>query len=192
MGVTHTTPASVTDAVTRILELVGSRPARLGGDRLLCIDGPAGAGKSTLADGIVAASPGSGLVRLDELLDGWEGLHEVAETLSRDVLLPLAEGRAGSYRRYDWVAGEFAERVRVTRHRLLVVEGVGSGSLVTAALRSALVWVEAPTSVRRLRGVARDGDAFAGHWDSWATQEERLFATQRTRSTADLVIQTFA
>ncbi|WP_239455281.1 4-amino-4-deoxy-L-arabinose transferase [Nocardioides gilvus] len=178
--------------VDRVLALVDSRPASLGTARLLCIDGPTGSGKSTLADSLVAARPDTGLVRLDDLLDGWDGLLEVADTLTRDVLVPLSQGLVGSYRRYDWLAGEFAETVLVPHHPLLVVEGVGSGSLVTAPLRSALVWLEAPAVLRRRRGIARDGDAFAPHWARWAAQEEQLFATQRTRSAADLVIGTFA
>lgn len=182
----------IPDLVNRVLALVERRPARLGRARLLCIDGPTGAGKSTLADAVVSTRPDAGLVRLDDLLDGWDGLSEVAETLTRDVLVPLSHGNTGSYRRYDWLLGEFAERVPVGRHSLLVVEGVGSGSLVTAPLRSALVWLEAPASLRRARGLTRDGDAFAPHWTRWAAQEEQHFAAQRTRSTADLVIETFA
>lgn len=180
------------EVVDQVLALLDSRPARLGDARLLCIDGPSGAGKSGLADQIVAARPDTGLVRLDDLLDGWDGLLEVAETLTRDVLVPLSRGDVGSYRRYDWQASEFAERVEVPHHRLLVVDGVGSGSLVTAPLRSALVWLEAPADLRRVRGLARDGDTFAPQWERWAAQEERLFAVQRTRSAADLVISTFA
>lgn len=178
--------------VDRVLDLVDSRPARLGGARLLCIDGPSGAGKSTLADEVLAARPDTGLVRLDDLLDGWDGLPGVAETLTRDVLVPLSRGLPGSYRRYDWQAGEFVEHVPVPPHHpLLVVEGVGAGSTVTTSLRSALVWLEAPQALRRRRGVARDGDAFAPHWARWAAQEEQLFSVERTRSTADLVIATF-
>lgn len=182
----------LTDVVDRVLTLVESRPARLGGTRLLCIDGPSGSGKSTLAEAVVQARPDTGLVRLDDLLDGWDGLPEVAETLTRDVLVPLSRGVAGSYRRYDWLVGEFAERVEVPPHSLLVVEGVGAGSQVTAPLRSALVWLEAPASLRRARGLARDGDTFAPHWARWAAQEERLFAAQRTRAAADLLVFGFA
>lgn len=183
--------AVATSTTTRVLELVESRPARLRGTRLLCIDGAAGSGKSTLAAAVVAARPGTGLVHLDELLDGWDGLADVAHTLSQDVLLPLSRGDRASYRRYDWHRGEFAERVEVPRTPLLVVEGVGSGSRVVAPLRSALVWLEAPSDQRKERSLARDGDTFAPHWDRWAAQERALFAAQRTRATADLVISTF-
>lgn len=175
-----------------MLDLVSSRPARLTATaRLLCIDGPAGAGKSTLATGVVeAAGPSSQLIHLDLLLDGWDGLAGVAATLVEDVLAPLRAGRRAAYRRYDWHAGRFAERVEVPACDLLVVEGVGAGSRATAPYRSASVWVDAPAGERRRRALARDGESFAPHWDSWAAQERHLFAAEAPRTTADLVLTT--
>ena len=38
------------------------------------------------------------------------------------------------------------------------------------------------------RGIARDGDAFAPHWEQWAQDEAALFARERTRERADLVV----
>jgi hypothetical protein len=34
------------------------------------------------------------------------------------------------------------------------------------------VWMQAPTSSRRARALARDGDTYRPHWDRWAAQEE--------------------
>ena len=124
---------------------------------------------------------------MDDLFAGWSGLSEVDAQLG-DLLLPLAQGRPGSYRRYDWVAEEFAEEVVVPPVPLLVVEGVGSGAARFAPLVTALVWVEAPHDLRMARGLARDGDSFAPHWDRWAADEAALFARERTRERADVVI----
>ncbi|GGD20028.1 hypothetical protein [Nocardioides daphniae] len=183
-----------TDDVRRMLDLVAAGPARLGtGEprgRLLCVDGPAGSGKTTLARAVVAAAPEAHLLHLDLLLDGWDGLADVAATLVADVLEPLARGERAAYRRYDWHARRFAERVPVPATQLLVVEGVGAGSRATAPYRAASVWVEASTPLRRRRALARDGDDFAPHWDAWAEQEARLFTAERTRATADLRITT--
>ena len=51
-----------------------------------------------------------------------------------------------------------------------------------------LVWVEAPYDVRLRRGLERDGDAFAPHWEQWAADEAALFARERTRERADVVV----
>lgn len=188
-------PAAALDGlVRRVLDLVRVGPARLGvgpeAGRLLCVDGPAGSGKTTLARAVVDAVPDAHLLHLDLLLDGWQGLDAVAGTLVDDVLEPLSRGAEASYRRYDWHAGHFAERVTVPPSPLLVVEGVGAGSRATAPYRAASVWMEAPASVRRVRALERDGDDFAPHWEDWAAQEERLFAAERPRATADLIIRT--
>lgn len=180
-------PDSVVDAV---LARVDAGPARLAGGRLLCIDGPAGAGKTTLAEAVLEARAGA-VVHLDDLLDGWDApLTGLVTRLVTDVLTPLAAGRAASYRRYDWVAGAFAERVPVPPVDLLVVEGVGAGSTAVADHAAAVVWVEAPHDLRRQRGIARDGDAFAPHWDGWARREAEHFAQERTRERSDLVVST--
>jgi uridine kinase len=139
---------------------------------------------------LAAAVPAT-VVHTDELLDGWGGaLEQAVEALVRDVLEPLAAGEPASYRRYDWHAGRFAERVPVPPAPVLVVEGVGSGSAATSPFAAALVWVEAPHDLRMRRGLTRDGDDFAPYWDAWAVKEREHFARDATRQRADLVLST--
>jgi hypothetical protein len=38
------------------------------------------------------------------------------------------------------------------------------------------------------RGLERDGDAFAPHWEAWAAAEAAHFAEHRTRDRADVVV----
>ena len=167
------------------------RPPTLGTARLVCVDGHAGSGKSTLGEELaaVAATQGSAdLVHLDDLLDGWEGLADVAATLERDVLRPLVEGRSGHYRRYDWGEKRFSERVEVTPVDLLVVEGVGAGARSHAALVTTLVWVDAPAALCLERGIARDGESLRPQWLRWREQELEVFRRERTRHRADVVV----
>lgn len=170
----------------RVLELARSRPPTLGAGRLVCVDGPAGSGKTTLAAAIAERS-GAAVVHMDDLYPGWDGLPQVAGQLE-GLLRPLAEGRAGSYRRYDWHAGRFAEEVTVPPAELLVLEGVGSGSGVVADLVTVLVWIEAGYDVRMRRGLERDGDAFAPYWHAWAEAERVHYAAERTRDRADVAL----
>ncbi len=170
-----------------VLALLERREPTLGGGRLVCIDGPAGSGKTTLATAVAGAVSGASVVHMDDLYPGWSGLGRVDAQLE-DLLVPLGEGRPGSYRRYDWHAGEFAETVRVAPASLLVLEGVGSGAERFGELHTVLVWVEAPYAERLRRGIERDGDAFAPHWEQWARDEHDLFARERTRERADLVL----
>ena len=119
-------PAAAPDSAG-LLALALDRPPTLGSGRLVCLDGPAGSGKTTWAAGIADLAPDAQVVHMDDLYAGWSGLPEVDAQLD-GLLLPLAEGRPGCYRRYDWLAGEFAEGVVVDPVPLLVLEGVGSGA----------------------------------------------------------------
>lgn len=172
-----------------VLKLALEREPTLATGRLVCIDGPAGSGKTTLAAGIASLVPEARVVHMDDLYEGWAGLPEIDAQLS-DLLLPLAEGRPGSYRRYDWSAGRFAEVVVRTPVPLLVLEGVGSGASRFTPQTTVLVWVEAPPELRMRRGLARDGDSFAPHWEQWARDESSLFARERTRERADVLLGT--
>ncbi|MBS45791.1 MAG: 4-amino-4-deoxy-L-arabinose transferase [Nocardioides sp.] len=164
----------------------------MAGARLLLVDGPSGAGKTTLALAVAEHSPWpTRVVHADELYDGWAGLAAVVPQLDT-LLRPLAAGGSGTYRRYDWHAGRYADEVAVDLEPdgLLVVEGVGSGALPTRDLATALVWAQAPAETCRERGLARDGAAYAPHWDAWHAQETAHHAGHRTRAASDLVVRT--
>jgi uridine kinase len=172
-----------------VLDLLLSRPPTLGDGRLLCIDGPSGSGKTTLAAAVCDLVPGSRVVHMDDLFEGWNGLPAVDAQLD-GLLRPLARGAPGRYRRFDWVADRFAETVTVVPVPLLVLEGVGSGSQGSADLATVLVWVEADREVRMARGLERDGEAYRPYWEQWARAEDELFAEHRIRERADLVVRT--
>jgi uridine kinase len=164
-----------------------SAPARLGAVRLVSVDGPAGSGKTTFAGRLTdALGVDAALVHLDDLYAGWT-LTGAAARLSAGVLRPLAEGRAGAYRRYDWVAGRFGdEPVPVAVPRVLVVEGCGSSPRALDRWTTLRIWVEAPAPLRLSRGLARDGDDLAAHWHRWQAAEAGHFADEDTRARADV------
>lgn len=170
---------------SELVSLLLSRPPTLGTGRLLCLDGPAGAGKTTLAAAVAGLVPAT-VVHLDDLYDGWDGLPRLRERLD-PLLLPLARGEAGSYRRYDWATGRYAETVAIDPAPVLVLEGVGSGLAAYSSLRTLLVWVDADRDTRLARWRARDGEAAEPHIAAWTAAEDRLFAAEGTRAAADVV-----
>lgn len=162
---------------------------RCGTVRVIAIDGPSGSGKSTLADA-VAAALGSPVLRVDALFPGWDGLLEGVRLLREWVLLPLSQGRRAEYRVWDWAAEDWGGTRVLDPAPWLVVEGCGSASGAAGTFAALRVWLHAPEAVRRQRALARDGAAYAPHWERWAAQEEALFRADDTRRRADLVIRT--
>jgi uridine kinase len=175
-------------------DLVLGRAAGPSGVRVLAVDGPSGSGKTTLAGSVAAVLRGRGVrtaeVHMDDLYPGWDGLAEAVGLVTEQVLEPLASGRPAAFRRWDWVAHAWAERVPVPAAAAVVVEGVGCGSRPCAPHLTALVWVEADDDERMRRGIERDGEAYRPHWERWAVQERALFAAEGTRGRADLVLRT--
>jgi uridine kinase len=185
------------DTAGRIAARVLAHPPTLGSGRLVCIDGPAGSGKTTLAAALrrrllaLSGPAGGGLVdvvQMDDVYDGWAGLASGMETVAHSVVAPLRSGAPGRYRRYDWHRGGFAEERLVEPCAVLLVEGVGSGASTYADAITCLVWVEAPSDVRLSRGLARDGADLRERWVAWREQEDAMFARERTGERADVVV----
>ncbi|WP_157454047.1 uridine kinase [Cellulomonas sp. Root485] len=166
-----------------------ARP-RLGRVRVIAIDGPAGSGKTTLADALGAR--GATVVHLDDLYEGWSGLEgSLWPRLRAQVLEPLRRGMPGRYQRYDWTSGDFAEWVDVPVPDLLVVEGCGSARRAVDPVAVLRVWVEAPADLRLERGLARDGTDAREHWLTWMVDESAHFAREQTRERADVRLDAF-
>jgi hypothetical protein len=160
--------------VQELLAAIRTAPPRCGPVRVVAIDGGAGAGKTSLATELAAAVPGASVLQLDDLLDGWAGQFGYRDRLQTEVLGPLAAGRSGSYRRYDWLAGRFADRVPVPVPRYLIVEGV-SALWGCAPYWSVGVFLDLPRAERERRWAARDGEP-QPEWAAWLDAEDRFFA----------------
>jgi uridine kinase len=176
----------------QLAERVLDAPARCGTTRLVCVDGPAGSGKTTLAAGLAGAVEAHGrtvaAVHLDDLLEGWDGIHGVGRSAHRLLVEPWSRGQMGGYRRYDWHRAAFAEHHDVPPADVAILEGVGSGHPGFADLVTLLVWVEAPEALRLARGLERDGEALMPQWRRWLAAEQQLHARERTRERADVVV----
>lgn len=176
------------DLVERVLT---SRPT-LGSGRLVCIDGPSGAGKTTLARHVRhiarrASSMPVTAVHMDDLYDGWSGLADAAAVRVPDWLLtPLSQDRPGRYRRYDWRSGAYAEWHEVAPGGLVVLEGCGSAALPADGYATLRLWIDTDPDVRLRRGLDRSGDAVLPYLQAWKRAEDAHFAADRTRERADL------
>ncbi len=170
-----------------LADRVRRAPARLGSTRLVCVDGPAGSGKTTLAAALAARLDDATVVHMDDVYRGWDtDFDEVHTRLRSQLVEPLRRADPARYQRYDWAAGRFDAWVDVPVPAVLVLEGVGSGAQSLDPWRSLLVWVEVERPERLRRGLDRDGPQVLPHWLAWMRHEEVEHARQRTRERADV------
>jgi uridine kinase len=166
-----------------------ARPPRLGGTRLVAVDGPSGAGKTAFAGRLAAALGGAPVMHTDHLLDGWDDQLTFWARLEKWVLAPLRAGRPGAYRRYSWVRQAFLPRWHpIPAAPVVILEGV---SAARAAIRPELtyaVFVTAPPELCLARALRRDGERLRPYLETWQRGERRHFAADATAAHADLVV----
>lgn len=178
------------EPVQQVLSLLGRREPRAGRTRLVAVDGPSGAGKTTFAARLSDALGGAPVVHMDDIYPGWDGLADAVPHAVAWVAEPLRRDEAARYRRFDWDRQVYAEWHTVPPAPVVVLEGVGSAARPLSAALTVTVWVDAPEPVRMARGIARDGEAYRPHWERWARQERAHFAVDGTRRRADVVVRT--
>jgi len=178
------------EAVAAALAIIDNARTRPGTTKVIAIDGPSGAGKTDFAAALAEHLPSAHSLHMDDLYPGWDGLERAVAHLHDHVLAPLAKGEQAAYRQWDWTRDRYAGWHRLPAANLLLVEGVGSGAGPGRDLESALIWLEADRDVRLRRGIERDGESYRPHWRRWAALEEALFAMDRTRDRADLILDT--
>ena len=184
-------PASTAEVAGQVARRVLDAPPTLGSTRLVCVDGPAGSGKTTLAAALADVVRDAQVVHCDEMLQGWRGLPGLAASVER-LLAPLTGDEAGPVaslglgRRTAGPSGTPS-----TAGGLLVLEGVGCWSPGDRAPRGlpGLGRGGLGRSASRA-GLARDGEAMRPQWEQWRLDEDALFARLRTRAHADVLVAT--
>jgi uridine kinase len=162
-------------------------PPASGPVRLVAVDGPGGAGKSTFAGRLAGSLGGAPVVHTDDFASA-DSPIDWAPRLLDQVIGPLRGGRPGKYQRYDWVQQALAEWHDVPLAPVVVIEGVGAGRLEFAVALSFVIWIETPADLRVARGLERDGEGMLGFWQQWIADENAHFAADHTLDRVDLIV----
>jgi hypothetical protein len=153
---------------------------------LILVDGPAGAGKTTFAEGL-AAGLASPLVHLEDLYLGWSGLESGFARWERAVLAPWLAGQVARFQAYDWEEDAPTGRwVEVAPAATLVVEGCGCAPRAADALSPTIIWLDAPRQRRWDRVLERDGAWEAPFLAAWEADTASHFDREQTAARAHL------
>ena len=166
--------------VTEILQCPG--PVRL-----VAIDGPGGAGKTTFAERLAAAAHGAPIVHTDDFASADDPIDWWPRLLT-EVIEPLGRGYHGRYQRYDWSTDTLAEWSTVDRAPIVIIEGVSAGRREWVEHLSFVIWIETPSALRLQRGIERDGPSAVDQWESWMAAEDAHFARDPVRERADVIV----
>ncbi len=121
-------------------------------------------------------------MRLDDIYPGWDGLDAASKAVP-DI---LTQHR---WRQWDWAAERPGPTHDLDPNRPIIVEGVGAISRASRPLADLAIWVELDDATRKVRALARDGEAYAPHWDRWASHELSYIARERPRDLADVIVE---
>ncbi|WP_231114558.1 uridine kinase family protein [Lentzea aerocolonigenes] len=170
---------------------MNSAPPRLGDTRLVAVDGPTGAGKSTFAENL-AGQLGAQLIKTDHFAT-WEDPTTLWWPKLTRVLDAIENGQEARYRLTDWSAGfpreDEGQEVTVHPQRTIILEGFSSARKAIAHQLSLAIFIEHGDERQRLeRVVARDGERHRHHFILWQQYERGWFAVDETRARADYVV----
>ena len=153
--------------------------------RIIAVDGPGGAGKSTLAE-CLAHQLGALIISADDFAS-WEIPMGSGAALLETVLIPIAAGQSVEFEPTAW-GGSPKARVLIEPAEFMILEGVGSSREEFRPYLSFCIWVETPRELRLRRGLLRDGEDAGSRWRDWMAAEDAYIERERPAEHADLVL----
>jgi uridine kinase len=161
---------------------------------IIAIDGPAGAGKTTLAHEIfLALSPkmSVNVIHMDDLYDGWDNaLTDDLTQILKYLVLKHQSQESANLARYNWATNSFDANEVVTPSDLLVLEGVGSGDKSLQDQFAALIWIDIDPEIGVKRVIERDGPGVSIQMQKWLGTQQQYFSQHSTREKADFILTT--
>jgi uridine kinase len=155
--------------------------------KVVAIDGPGGAGKSTLAARVARRLGDAPVIHTDDLAS-WEHPLDWWPTLLEQVLLPLSRQLPARYQRYDWDRQQLAEWHEVPNAEYLIIEGVTASRREFRPYLAVTVWVSTAREECLRRGLARDGQHALTAWRKWQAAEDGYIESEHPDRTSDLVV----
>jgi uridine kinase len=161
---------------------------------IIAIDGPAGAGKTTLAHDValaLASHYSVAEIHMDDLYDGWDNAlnSQLSDVLSH-IVSSHKNSQPISISTYNWHENLFNPVTEIAKSELLILEGVGSGQMAIRDSLAALIWMDIEDSQGMARVLERDGNEIESQMRKWLSAQEQHFRNEGTQKAADFLLTT--
>lgn len=178
------------DCLRDVVETIKRRlPPEGMSTKVVAIDGPGGAGKSSLAESLAQALDGAQIVHTDDFASP-ENPRDWWSRLIEDVLAPLSRNDHGRYRRTNWTGDKsHFEWGEIAPTEFLLLEGVSASRNAFRPFLSYSIWIETPRELRLDRGLERDGEQARDRWEQWMTEEDEYVEQEKPQQAVDLVLR---
>ncbi len=158
------------------------------GMTLIAIDGPAGAGKTTLAAKFFdefSTTKTVALIHMDDLYDGWENALDSGLTSKLSEIIEAFQTHSRfSIPVFNWVTMLFDLSQTVNPSDILIIEGVGAGQEIVRNAGAILYWLDIEPDVGLARVLQRDGYQIENQMHQWQLDQDAHFLRDQTRANA--------
>jgi uridine kinase len=157
---------------------------------VVCIDGPAGSGKTTLAEIIRSNFDSVNVVHMDDLYDGWVAPlnSKLYARITSQIIEPHLKKQTADFDVFNWWKQTFDHKDHLETKKTLVIEGVGAASSDVRKFADLTVFVEVSAELGLERVLSRDGLGLVNEMQSWQEMESAHFNQDQTKKAADFVV----
>jgi uridine kinase len=176
--------------ISELVELIQSSSIKCGETKVVCIDGPAGSGKTTLANSLSKYLDNCPIVHMDEIYEGWEEAlsQKTTNDLYQWIIEPLLKKQLIEFFKFDWTISKRNKKVVIRSHSYLIIEGVGSSVKKVSEHASLKIWIVVNQSLGIERVLKRDGQQIKDQMKNWQIQELNYFNENKTRENSNIWI----
>lgn len=161
---------------------------------IIAIDGPAGAGKTTLAETLslaLAQKFSISLVHMDDLYPGWDGAlgNELTQSLIWITSCHKAK-KDLTFAPFNWDRNSFEAPRHSKSTTLLILEGVGSAQRAIEEHLTTSIWLDLDPQTGFQRVIKRDGGHISDSMTRWLDQQRQHFTEDDTKERSEFIIST--
>lgn len=159
---------------------------------LIAIDGPAGAGKTTLAAKFFAEfsiDKSVAVIHMDDLYDGWDdALSDALTSTLAQILQAYKTKSVFTLPVFNWSTMDFDSTRSFQPSEIVILEGVGAGQKVVRDAGATLYWLDIEPEIGLARVLQRDGFEIESQMRRWQITQDAYFVRDATRLHADHII----